>query len=81
MSGMPRKPFDSSKGAVVALLEGLLERAVKGEITYVAVVHDNADTDKVEGKWQGISDGQKAIDACKALDATRKAIIEKHTRS
>lgn len=80
MTGM-HKPLDPSKGAVVALLEGLLERAVKGEITYVALVHDVAGTDRVEGKWQGIDDGQKAVDACKGLDALRKAIIEKNTRS
>lgn len=81
MAGMPKEPLNSSKGAVVALLEGLLERAVKGELTYVAVVHDVAGTDKVEAKWRGTDTAQKQIDACKGLDKLRKTILDRAAKS
>lgn len=81
MTGMPKKPLNSSKGAVVALLEALLERAIEGEITYVCVVHDVAGTDKVEAKWRGTDTAQKQIDACKGLDALRKTILDKAAKS
>ena len=77
---MPDKKGSTSKGRVVALLEGLLEQAVAGKVDYVCVVYGVTGTNNVKGSWQGTDRPQKVLDAMKGLEALKAKILEENTK-
>ena len=82
MSGVPKdaKP-DTSREQIVALLEGLLDKATSGKLDYLCVVYQERGTDKVTGWWRGTNTAQKAMDAVKGLKAVADKIVKAYTEA
>jgi hypothetical protein len=79
MAGVPDRNQDNSRELIVALLEGLLDKATDGELDYLCVVYQEKNSDNVTGWWRGTSTAQKAIDAAKGLKALAQNIFDNLT--
>lgn len=72
---------DLSRERLVALLESVLDKAMKGDLGFICIVHDVPGTDDVRALWQGTDTPHKIVAAAKGLDALRNKIIETNTKS
>jgi hypothetical protein len=79
MVGIPDNVKDTSKEQIVALLEGLLDKATSGKLEYLCVAYHERGTDKVTGWWRGTKTAQQAIDAAKGLKALAQNIFDQFT--
>lgn len=79
MAGIPTEIKDSSEEQIVALLEGLLDKATSGKIDYLCVVYQQKESDQVTGWWRGTDTTQKAIDAAKGLKLLVQTIFNNLT--
>jgi len=78
MTGIPKDIKDTSKAQIIALLEGALDKALKGELEFVCLAYQTGQD--IKGSWQGIDTAQKTVDATKSLDALRQAILNAKTK-
>jgi hypothetical protein len=76
MTGIPKDIKDTSNEQIVALLEGLLDKATSGKLEYLCVVYQERESDKVTGWWRGTKTAQHAIDAAKGLKALAQKIFD-----
>jgi hypothetical protein len=80
MAGLPTDANqNTSREQIVALLEGLLDKATSGKLDTLCVVYQEKDSNQVTGWWRGTNTAQKAIDVAKGLKALAQKIFDNLT--
>ena len=79
MAGISPEIQDTSREQIVALLEGLLDKATSGKLEYLCVAYQERDNDQVTGWWRGTKTAQQAMDAAKGLKALAQKIFDQFT--